>query len=80
MNNDVCTYIRYDRVSLNIFKDYLSALTTLVEHNISLAPPDRFVLVFDRQTTPEEHYVALLATFTSKKMLDIAVHVRQCCH
>lgn len=38
-------------------------LTTHVESKISLVPPDSFVLVFDRQTAPETHYVAVFAIF-----------------
>lgn len=65
-NDDVRAHIRYDRISLNTFKTYLAALTTRVELKISTALPDRFALVFDGQTTPEAHYVAVFATYPNE--------------
>lgn len=55
-------HISYDRLSLNTVKLYPSKLTTFVEHNFSSVLPDKFAVVFDRQTTPKVHYVVVFAT------------------
>lgn len=65
-NDNACAQIRYDLMSLSTFDNYLTALTTRVEHSISLGLPDRFSLVFHGQTTLWIHYVTLLATFPSE--------------
>lgn len=54
-----------DHISLNTFKNYLAALTTLFEQNISFALSDRSALVFDGQATPEVHDDAVVATSLS---------------
>lgn len=44
----------------------MRALVEQVERKVSTILPDRFALVFDGQTTPEAHYVAVFATFPDK--------------
>lgn len=69
-NNDVRAHIRYERIWVTTFKRYPAASSTRVAHNISLALPDRFALVFGRPTFPEARYVAVFTKFPSKNAAD----------
>lgn len=62
-NKDVCAHIRYDKLSLNVFKLYLLRLSTVVETNIAGMIPETFALIFDRWTALRVHKVAVFATF-----------------
>lgn len=52
-DEDGLTRIRYEWVSLNTFKLYMSGLNSCVEVNILNCLTDHFALVFDGQTTSE---------------------------
>lgn len=62
-DSDVCTHTRYNGISMDTFKNHLTAIATHNKHNICTTLSDRFVFVFDKQTTPEAHYVAVFATY-----------------
>lgn len=44
----------------------MSKLMTHVKRKISHLLPHSFAIIFDEQTTPDAHYVAVIATFPTK--------------
>lgn len=55
-------HIKYDAISLNIFKNYINLQT------VTKIPPDRVALIFDEQATSETHYVSVFTTSLSNNV------------
>lgn len=62
-NRDSRKHSRYERISSNMVKRYLSFFTQQVEDNISEVLPDNTALTFDGQSVTEAHFVVITVLF-----------------
>ena len=67
-NDTFKQHVKCESITRNTLAKYMNELAVRVEKKIHDMLPERFIVIFNRRTTSDTHYVACFASFTTESM------------